>query len=54
MPDDGLLDAKAAARYLRMSVSWLYSSLVPFVRLGRARRYRVQDLDAFISDRLQS
>lgn len=54
MRDDGLLTAKEAANYLKMSVSWLYASLVPFVRLGRARRYRVLDLDAFVAARVQS
>lgn len=54
MPDDGLLNAKEAAHYLKMSVSWLYASLVPFVRLGRARRYRVDDLDEYVAARVQS
>jgi predicted DNA-binding transcriptional regulator AlpA len=53
MPDIGLLNAKEAARYLKMSVSWLYNSLVPFVKLGSARRYRVVDLDAYVAERVR-
>ena len=53
MADDGLLNSKEAARYLKMSVSWLYASLVPFVKLGSARRYRIVDLDAYVAARVQ-
>jgi excisionase family DNA binding protein len=48
----GLLSVEAAAEYLCMSESWLYQSGVPFIKLGRARRYRRDDLDRFAEQRL--
>lgn len=53
MVSANLLDAKEAAKYLRMSVAWLYASDVPFAKLGSARRYRKEDLDAFVAKRLR-
>jgi excisionase family DNA binding protein len=48
-----LLDTKQAAGYLDLSPNtldrWRYEGKGPhFVKLGRAVRYRVQDLDAFL------
>lgn len=48
MSDARLLDAKAAARYLAVSVSTLQRLRLPVVRIGRAVRYDVRDLDAYI------
>lgn len=45
---EGLLSVPEAAAYLRMSPGWLYTSGIPFVRCGRRRRYRRDDLDQFI------
>ncbi len=53
MPNQPLLSVKEAADYLDMSESWLYSSGIPFVKLGSRRLYRVEDLDAYISQRVQ-
>jgi excisionase family DNA binding protein len=47
-----VLTAKEAAAYLGMSVSWVEHSDLPRVRLGRAVRYRRQDLDAYLAARL--
>jgi len=41
---DELLSVKDAAFLLKMSPGWLYGSGIPFVRLGRNRRYRRRDL----------
>lgn len=40
-----------AARYIGMSQSWLEHSDVPRVRLGRAVRYLVKDLDMYLAQR---
>ena len=41
----GLLSAKRAAAFLGgLSLSWLYTSDVPFVRIGRRRLYERQAL----------
>lgn len=45
---DSLLSVQEAASYLRMSAGWLYGSRIPYVRLGRRRRYRRGDLDRFV------
>jgi excisionase family DNA binding protein len=45
---DGLFSVQEASSYLRMSPSWLYGCSIPFVRLGRRRRYRRDDLDRFV------
>lgn len=47
-----LLSVKDAAAYLQMSEGWLCQSHIPFVRLGRSRRYRIADLDAHIEQNL--
>ena len=53
MGSDRLLTAKEASKHLGMSVAWLYASEVPFVKLGSARRYRMEDLDAFVAKRVR-
>lgn len=40
-----------AAVYIGMSRSWLEHSDVPRVRLGKAVRYLVKDLDAYLLQR---
>jgi excisionase family DNA binding protein len=49
---DGLLSVKEAAAYLKMSPNWLYSSGIPFARLGRRRLYRRRDLDSFVEEHI--
>ncbi len=49
---DEFLSVKGAARFLKMSPSWLYGSGIPFVRLGRSRRYRRCDLVAHANQHL--
>ena len=49
---DGLLSVRDAADYLKMSPGWLYNSGIPFVRLGRSRRYRHADLDSYVERNL--
>jgi excisionase family DNA binding protein len=49
---EGLLSVRDAADYLKMSEGWLYNSGIPFVKLGRSRRYRRSDLDAFVERNL--
>lgn len=48
-----LMDAKSASRYLAISERKLWgmskSNIIPIVRLGRAVRYDINDLNAFIS-----
>lgn len=51
--NDGLLDTREAAAYLGVSTSWvekdrLSKARIPFVRIGRAVRYRPEDIDAFV------
>jgi predicted DNA-binding transcriptional regulator AlpA len=41
-------DAKGAAAYLGMSVSWLWQSDVPRVRLGTRTKWLRDDLDAYL------
>lgn len=47
-----LLSVRDAAGYLKMSEGWLSQSDIPFVRLGRSRRYRLVDLDSHIEQNL--
>lgn len=49
---DEFLSVKGAARFLKMSPSWLYGSNIPFVRFGRSRRYRRRDLVAHGNEHL--
>lgn len=49
MSRGGLLSVREAARYLKMSEAWLYSSRIPCVKLGRRRLYRIEDLDSFVA-----
>ena len=60
----GLLTDRQAAQYLQMSESWLRQVRMegnrrgrkvgpPFVRIGRAIRYRLEDLDIWIEEHLQ-
>ncbi|WP_431307155.1 helix-turn-helix domain-containing protein [Acidithiobacillus acidisediminis] len=49
-----LLTTRDAAAYLRLSESWLnkdrvLTGRIPFVRIGRAVRYRQHDLEQFIA-----
>jgi len=44
----GLLSHRQAAEYLGMSEGWLYGSGIPFVKLGRRRLYRLEDLKRFV------
>lgn len=53
MPNQPLLNVKEAAAYLSVSTSWLYTSGIPFVKLGRRRLYRVEDLDSHVAQRVQ-
>lgn len=50
--DHRLLDAEEAAWYLHMSPSWVLSAWaarqLPAVKVGRAVRFRIEDLDDFI------
>lgn len=48
-----LLTVKEAAKYLRMSVAWLYASGIPYVKLGSRRVYRAEDLESFVAGRVQ-
>lgn len=44
-----VLDRKEASRYLNISISMLDSKLsIPFVKMGRSKRYLKTDLDAFL------
>ena len=58
MNQQHLLTEQEAAEYLSLSRSYLAQSRCygspegpPFIRLGRAIRYCLADLDAFIADR---
>lgn len=48
MSEQRLLTAHQAARYLGISRSTLYATAIRRVRIGRAVRFDVRDLDAFI------
>ena len=47
--DDRLLTEKEAAEYLRIKVrqlyNWRVSGLIPFIRIGKALRYRKSAID---------
>ena len=47
--DDRLLTEKEAAEYLRIKVrqlyNWRVSGLIPFIRIGKALRYRKSTID---------
>ena len=47
-----LMTVNDAARYLAVSVStlygWVHQRWIPFVKVGRALRFEVADLDDFI------
>ena len=47
-----LMTVNDAARYLAVSVStlygWVYQRRIPFVKMGRALRFELVDLDSFI------
>lgn len=53
-----LLTTPEAASYVRLSISTLNTDRctrelnIPFVKYGRAVRYRLEDLDRFIESRL--
>lgn len=54
-----VLDTEGAANYLGLAASTLEKLRVsgggvPFVKLGRAVRYRVCDLDAYLAARVRS
>lgn len=54
-----LVTVNDAARYLAVSVStlygWVYQRRIPFVKVGRALRFEVADLDNFVErNRIQS
>lgn len=48
-PDDRLLTEKEAAEYLRIKVrqlyNWRVSGLIPYIRIGKALRYRKFAID---------
>jgi excisionase family DNA binding protein len=49
-----LITVQAAAEYLSVSVStlygWVYQRRIPFVKVGRALRFDLGDLDRFIEE----
>ena len=51
-PNARLVNVQHAAQYLAVSVStlygWVYQRRIPFVKVGRALRIDVSDLDQFI------
>ncbi|MBX9769814.1 MAG: helix-turn-helix domain-containing protein [Candidatus Obscuribacterales bacterium] len=52
-----LLKAPDAAAYLGMSLSWLKQKgkSIPYVRIGiKNKRWRIQDLDAFIAKNIRN
>jgi predicted DNA-binding transcriptional regulator AlpA len=56
-PAPAVLRLHAAAEYISMSASWLWHATqrgeVPCVRLGRAVRYRIRDLEQLLADRTE-
>jgi excisionase family DNA binding protein len=52
MTDRRLVTVNVAAQYLSVSVStlygWVYQRRIPFVKVGRALRFDIVDLDNFI------
>ncbi|WP_108462240.1 helix-turn-helix transcriptional regulator [Devosia naphthalenivorans] len=59
-PAHVLLNTKQAAEYLNLSTSALEKARVsgincpPYVAMGRAVRYRVEDLQAFVAARIRT
>lgn len=53
MPNQPLLNVAKAAEYLGVSKTYMYTSGIPFVKLGSRRLYRVEDLDAYVAQRVQ-
>jgi hypothetical protein len=53
MNADRLMSGREAAKTLGMSLAWLHQSDVPYVKLGRRRLYRMNDLRRFINSRIQ-
>jgi excisionase family DNA binding protein len=51
-PSARLITVQHAAEYLAVSVStlygWVYQRRIPFVKVGRALRFDISDLDRFI------
>lgn len=45
------LNAKEAAAYIQMSVSWLWQSDIPRVRLGSRVKWLREDLEAYLRSR---
>lgn len=52
---EGLIGIEDAARYLSVKVSWLYEMVrlgrVPSYRVGKFRRFRVSELEAWLTAR---
>jgi excisionase family DNA binding protein len=52
IPDNSLLTVGEGAQFLSISVStlygWVYQRRIPFVKIGRALRFRRCDLENFI------
>lgn len=49
-----LITVQEAARYLAVSVStlygWVWQRRIPFVKMGRALRFDVRDLERFVDE----
>jgi excisionase family DNA binding protein len=52
LPESGLLTVKEAANFLAVSTStlygWVYQRRIPFVKVGRALRFELAELQKFI------
>jgi len=52
-PEDRLLTEKETAEYLRIKVrqlyNWRVSGLIPYIRIGKALRYRKLALDQMLA-----
>jgi|GEM_PF-1200488 len=52
---DNLIGVEEAADYLKVRVSWIYEMVrlgrLPSYRVGRFRRFRVSELEAWLQDR---
>jgi len=50
--DDHLLNVQQAAYFLAVSVStlygWVWQRRVPFIKIGRALRFDIRDLETFV------
>lgn len=57
-PESKLLNARDVARVLQISISFAYQLMrtgqIPTVRLGRAVRVRPQDLNKYVSSRVDN